>query len=69
MQTHFLPFSVPATNDDLPDMYETLQGLDTDEIELNMKTSPPSILNNEQQVEYQKQVQDLKQGQLSYLSN
>lgn len=53
---------VPVTNDDLPDMYETLQGLDNDDIELNMKTSPPSILNNNQQVEYHQEVQDLKQG-------
>jgi len=43
-------------------MYETLEGLDTDEIELNMKTSPPSILNNVQQQKHQKEVQDLKQG-------
>ena len=55
-------FTVPATNDDLPDMYETLEGLDTDEIDLNLKTSPPSILTNDQQQEYQKEVQSLKQG-------
>lgn len=58
-------FTVPATNDDLPDMYETLEGLDTDEIELNLKTSPPSILTNDQQQEYQKEVQNLKQGKCS----
>ena len=60
-------FTVPATNDDLPDMYETLEGLDTDEIDLNLKTSPPSILTNDQQQEYQKEVQSLKQGMLSLI--
>ena len=45
-------------------MYETLEGLDTDEIDLNLKTSPPSILTNDQQQEYQKEVQSLKQGML-----
>lgn len=59
----------PATNDDLPDMYETLEGLDTDEIELNMKTTPPSILTNDHQQQYQKQVQDLKQGLQQPLQN
>ena len=58
--------TVPATIDDLPDMYETLEGLDTDEIELNLKTSPPSILTNDQQQEYQNQVQSLKQGIYDY---
>lgn len=43
-------------------MYNAMEGLDTDGIELNMKTSPPSILDNEQQRRYQQQVHDLKQG-------
>ena len=62
MNLYFSFLAVPETNEDLPDLYGTLQSLDTDDIELNLKTSPPSILTNDQQQEYQKQVHDLKQG-------
>ena len=49
-------------NEDLPDPYETIDTLDTDDIELNQKTSPHSILESDQQSIYNKQVQNLKQG-------
>ncbi|XP_057308593.1 uncharacterized protein LOC130646936 [Hydractinia symbiolongicarpus] len=53
---------VPPTNEDLPDLYEVMGSLDTDEIQLNLKTSPPSIMESDQQKIHQKQVLELKQG-------
>lgn len=55
-------FIVPPTNEDLPDLYEVMGSLDTDEIQLNLKTSPPSIMDSDQQKIHQKQVLELKQG-------
>ena len=53
---------VPPTNEDLPDLYEVMDSLETDDIHLNLKTSPPPLFENEEQEHMHKRVNELKQG-------
>ena len=51
---HSYPFNflvaVPPDNIELPDMYDAIDNLENEPIDLNLKTIPPCILESESQL-------------------
>ena len=53
---------IPASSNDLPDPFDAINTIETDEDELNQSTSPPSILDSGKQNLHNRQVENLKEG-------